>query len=445
MKLREYQAKALRKLSSLLAKWGRVLAVSPPGSGKTVLAAAFIRKLRGKRVLWVAHRIELLRQARAELIAAGIPAADVGILSGAETESPTARVLVASIDTLRTRGAPQVDLIVLDEAHRVQAKSYLKLLAGQPETPVLGLTATPWRLDGKQLSDVFRHTLTVATPTELIIAGQIAKPVTYGVPLEKARAMVKGVGSSGGDYGQGKLGMSMMRGKLMGDVVSEWERLANDVPTICYAASREHGKALQRRLKRRGHKFAYLDGETSSDEREAIVAHLKSGDIVGIVNVDVLSEGFDCPPVKCIILARPTQSLTRYLQQTGRGNRAYRGKRVLVLDHAGNTWRFGLPESEQDWGNDSERAATGDAPVRECPECSHVMPAACRECPECGANLGQSEGERAKLDEHQAALEKLRASEDQRRAVEERVRKIAAEKGADEQWVQKILALQLAS
>jgi superfamily II DNA or RNA helicase len=372
-------------------------------------------------------------------VSTGIDADNIGILSGTETENEDARILVASIDTLRRRDVHDVDLIVLDEAHRAQAASYLKLLSACPSVPVLGLTATPWRLDGKQLSDVFAHILTVATTTELIVAGHIAKPVTYGVPLEKARKMVKGLRSSGGDYAQGDLGKSMMRGKLMGDVVREWERLALGVPTICYAASREHGKALQKRFKRRGHRFAYLDGQTPSHERERIVGQLRDGEIVGIVNMDVLSEGFDCPPVKCIILARPTQSLTRYLQQTGRASRKYRGKRPIVLDHAGNTWRFGLPESEQNWDSQPDRQPTGEAPVRACYECHHVMAAGCRVCEECGAELGSSEQERKRLEEEQAALEKLKAAEQQIAAAEARVRDIAKKKGVGDEWVRSVL------
>lgn len=439
MRLRRYQAKALEKLRRMLRPAQRVLAISPTGSGKTVLAAALIGKLRRKRVLWVAHRIELLRQARDGLIASGVPARDVGMLSGTERNNETARVLVASVDMLRHRSVPKVDLIVLDEAHRAQAKSYLAILNSQPKTPTLGLTATPWRLDGQQLTDVFQETLVVSTPTELILEGHIVKPVTYGVPLEKARSMVARIDTTSGDYNGRKLGKAMMRGRLLGDIVSEWERLAKGQPTIVFAVNREHAQAIARRFGKKRRKVAYLDGDTSTEERRRMLNRLRSGELEIIVNVDVLSEGFDCPTVKCVVLARPTKSLTRYLQQTGRASRPYRRQRPIVLDHAGNTWRFGLPESEREWTNSAKRHSAGDAPVRECPECAHVMSASCQTCPECGAELGPTAAERSRLDDERAKLEEIRATEEEKASALIRIREVAKQKGAGEQWVKRVL------
>lgn len=438
IELRGYQERAAKALPRLLAKHGRVVAVSPTASGKTVIGAALIRKMRGKRVLWIAHRIELLRQAREKLIAAGIPERDVGILSGPDKHNEGARVLVASISMLAHRDVEPADLVVVDEAHRIAAKSYQAALDAMPSAWVLGLTATPWRLDGKPLEGVFDHMLVVAGQTELIVDGFIAKPITYGIPRDKARALVAGVRASGGDYESGALGRAMGKRRLMGDIVKECARLAPGERTIVFAVNREHGWALAQRFARVGRSVEYLDGETSMGDRAAILQRLAKGITEVVVNVDVLSEGIDVPAVKCIVLARPTRSLTRFLQYVGRAARPYKGKRPIVLDHAGNCWRHGLPDQEREWSlTRPERAhRTGDGPVKQCPECEAMIPALARECPECGAEQPREEAE---LQEEQARLERMYLAATEGAAMAARVRDLARNRGLSDEWADKVI------
>lgn len=434
MRLRPYQKRAVVDLLTRLEQ-ARVVAVAPTGSGKTVIGAAIVRKVTG-RVLWVAHRIELLRQARRALIEAGLPAKEVGILSGPDKINIAARVLVASVDTLRSRDVPRVDLIVVDEAHRIAAAGYQTILDASPHARVLGLTATPWRLDGKGLGQTFGDLVIAARQAELIADGFLAMPVTYGVPRERAREMVSGVGSDAGDYAVGQLGRAMMRGTLMGDVVAECARLAPGERTLVFATSREHGRALAERFVAASRRVALVDGLTPALERDRIIARLSVGEIEVVVNVDVLTEGFDCPAVKCVALARPTKSLTRYLQYTGRAARPFDGKRAIILDHAGNAYRHGLPQIDREWTLEGRETNSSDAPVKRCGGCGAMIATRLSVCPECGAEQPRSEREQA---EEAAELEQVRATAAERERVREALSKIATARGLSKDWIEQAL------
>lgn len=439
MKLRDYETRAIKALPGLLNLHKRVVAVAPTGSGKTVISAALIRKMTGARVLWLAHRKELLEQAVRQLVAAGIPESWIGLLTSAKRRNAKkARILVASVGMFRSREVPEVDIIVVDEAHRTLAKSYVSILSARPDAFVLGLTATPWRLDGKGLGDVFKHLHVMATPTELIADGHIVQPRTYGIPKSKAKEILGGVPVQAGDYQTKALGKAMMKRSLMGDVVVECARLAPDAPTLVFAVNREHGRALAARFSAAGSKVAYLDGETPTPEREAIIAALVDGTVQVIVNVDVLTEGFDCPPVKCVALCRPTKSLTRFLQPIGRASRPFGTGRPVVLDHAGNCWRHGLPETDRVWTLDGrERGDGSEAPVKQCPECEAMIPISATECPECGAAQSRDAGEIA---EEQAELERLAATQKEKKETRALLEKLAKDRGAPRGWVESTLA-----
>ncbi len=434
MKLHPDQALAVDTLVKLLATRRTVCAVAPTGSGKTVVGAALISRRRGTRVLWLAHRYELLTQAMAQLVAAGVPVGEVGLLSGVKKKNADARVLVASVGMFNFRDAPSdVQLIVIDECHRVEAASYQAILAELPDARVLGLTATPQRLDGKPLKDSFNELLVMGGQTELIAAKRIASPVTYGVPYDKARKLIAGVKSQLGDYQVGQLGRAM-KGKLMGDVVAETCRLAPGLRTLVFAVNREHGRALAERYKVAGRATEYLDGETPAEERRDIITRLESGETEVIVNIDVLTEGFDCPAVKCIVLARPTKSLTRFLQYCGRASRLYEGKRPIIIDNAGNCWRFGLPNAERTWTLEGRpKGESEQLAVKLCKECEAMIPIAAQTCPECGAEQPVHERE---LEEQRAELERLKAADDDRERMRGVLRKLAAVKGLGEDWVE---------
>jgi superfamily II DNA or RNA helicase len=402
-----------------------------------VIAVALLKKWPGKRVLWVAHRIELLRQAVDQLKAAGVPGRDIGILSGPDKANPGARILVASIDMMRSQPCPKVDVIVVDEAHRVMAESYLALIRKRPRAIVLGLTATVWRLDGEPLGDVFDAMRVMAEAFELIHDGWIARPVCYGLPDDKARSLTKGV-TAGKDFAQGKLSKAMSKLPLMGNTISEWKRLANGKRTIVFAVNHEHAAKLFKRFKRAKVAVEYLRDNIGNDGRKGALKRLASGKTRVIVNVDVLSEGYDCPNVECIVMARPTKSLTRFLQQCGRDARP--SGKWIVIDHAGNVQRFGYPDTPRDWSLEdvATAAGSGSAPTKTCcnDACRYQMPTGCRECPECGAEQPLSERE---LSEKEAELKRLERSSMERAALDKAIRALSKQKRLPASWIAKVL------
>lgn len=444
MKLRVYQERAVRNLTGLFLEHRRIIAIAPTGSGKTVVGAVMARRMlrrQGGRVLWLAHRVELLRQARAQLITAGLPEAWVGILSGAEVINPDAPILVAGVGMFRNCPVPDnVGLVVVDECHHAVAKSYASLLESMPDVPCLGLTATPWRLDGKPLGDVFDYLNVVAEAGELIADGHIMESVVYGISREKAAALVGGLKfRSGGDYSVRELDGLMRRRPLMANIVKEWHRLAGGRPTVVYACTIDHAEQLANRFRRSGATSAVLDWKTPDRERTKILSDLASGRTQVVVNVGILTEGVDCPPVKCIILARPTRSLTLYRQMCGRGSRPdSTGMRPLVLDHAGNTWRLGLPEAPVEWSLE-ERVKIGEAPVKYCAECGAMSPARAEVCARCRAEFPPSEGEQRELAERETELERIQLEKAERERRNGEIGRIAAERGFDKAWVEKAI------
>ena len=425
MKLRSsYQLPAVKNVMAAFEDHQRVLLVSPTGSGKSVMGAHVVKRMRGVRCLWVAHRIELLRQARAELIAAGIPERYVGIMSGTDKENAGARVMVCSIEMAKRAEPEAFGLVVVDEAHRAEARSYKAVVEAQG-CKLLGLTATPWRLDGRSLGETFEHMVVAGTPTQLEVDGFVARPVTYGVPQEKAKELVAGLSGGGGDYSAAELAKRMGTRRLLGDVVDETQRIAADRRTIVFAVDRKHGKALAARFRRCGRSVAYLDGETPAIQRSKIIDGLASGEVDIIVNVDVLTEGFDCPPVQCVSIARPTKSLTRFLQYCGRASRPWGDERPLILDHGGNCWRFGLPNDDRDWTLDRGKKKPPTPDVKQCAnvECGAMIPLGCKECPECGEEQPRTPHEQRELEEKEAELVRLRENERKKFIARERFTK----------------------
>lgn len=224
--------------------------------------------------------------------------------------------------------------------------------------------------------------------------------------------------------------------------MKERARLAPNEPTIVYAVTREHGRELARRFEKAGVPTAYVDANTPPVERHGILGpkgKLSRRQVHVVVNVGVLTEGFDCPPVSCIIVARPTKSLVLWRQMCGRGARkgGRRKRRYIVLDHAGNVWRHGFPDSPVEWSLEGrEKPSSGESPVRRCEECGAINALGATECSECGAVFPARDLD---LKERQGELEKVRRARSEREAREKVLRKLAASRGLGEEWVESVL------
>jgi superfamily II DNA or RNA helicase len=363
------------------------LLVLSTGAGKTVVFAAITQAAaaRGRRVLILVHRRELIHQASAKLTQAGVTH---GIIAAGFQPSDHP-VQVASVQTLirRIHHAAQPDLIVIDEAHHGVAGSWRKVIDHWPNSLLLGVTATPVRQDGRGLGMVFDRLVLGPSTAELIATGYLSPARIYAPPPV---ADLTGIHRRAGDYAIDEAAERMDRPTVTGDAISHYQRIGAGQPAIAFCCNVKHAEHVCAAFNHAGVQAATLLGCTDPVRRDATVAGFAAGTLQVLVTVDVVSEGFDIPAAGCAILLRPTQSLGLYLQQVGRVLRPAPGKtHAVVLDHVGNVHRHGFPDDHREWTlADRERRAgsTGQpAPsVRTCPECFAAFKPAPL-CPACGA------------------------------------------------------------
>lgn len=387
--LRPYQAKAVDEITLAYTAGNRsVLAVAATGSGKTSCAAHIIEKTteEGQRTLFLAHRKELIDQCSARLDAQGI---GHGIIKAGNKRVNNSLVQVASVQTLINRVRPKegslldhayhADLIIIDEAHRAGADTYLEILKAFPAARVLGLTATPIRSDGKGLSDLFQALVKVSSVSELTALGFLVPATVYTTPLNPDFSKIK---TKMGEYDKKAVAAAMDQEDLVGDIYANWKRLAGDRQTIIFACSLQHAAHIQAVFQAAGESICYVDGETPEEERDERLAAYAAGKYRVVVNVGILTEGYDAPSTGCVVLARPTKSLGLYLQMAGRGLRPSPGKTdMIILDHGGNVFRHGLVEEDRDWDLSGERVKRRKRLTR-CFACQCVHDK--RACPACG-------------------------------------------------------------
>lgn len=400
--LRPYQVEAVEALrGGLRRKVRRQLLYSPTGSGKTEMAMEVIRAAvaKDKRVIFLCNRIHLVSQASRRLDAAGIRH---GVMQGSNNERLYMPVIVASIQTVARRGIPldDFDLLVVDEAHACGGSTqYHDVIFANKDTPLVGLTATPWtRGLGRVYEDLggalFQETVIAATIPELIADGFLVDADIYG----PADPDLTGVGTTGGDYVEADLDKAMNKPKLVGDIVEHWLEMANGESTVCFASGIAHSKAIVERFLSFGVAAEHLDCYTPDEERAAILGRVTAGQTKVVSNVGILTEGWDCPVVSVMILARPTKSLTRYIQMAGRVLRPYTDPvtgeiklRAMILDHSGTCRRLGYPTDEHpivlDDGKPAKKQGYEPPPEKlpkVCTNCSFHKPAGVWKCPACG-------------------------------------------------------------
>jgi superfamily II DNA or RNA helicase len=371
---------------------------SPTGSGKTEIGMALVRGAiaKRKRAAFLCNRVHLVEQTSRRFTKAGIAH---GIIQGENTARVYENVLVASIQTVARRGLPEVDLIVIDEAHTVAgSREYRAVLAAAKGVPVIGLSATPFAKGlGKHYDDLggplFEHMTVAATIPELIEGGHLVDVDVYA-PSEPDMAGIKQARNAFGDmdYTDADVGRAVDKPELVGDIVTHWLRLARDTPTVCFAANIAHSKHIVERFRAAGVAAEHIDCYTDTDERREILRRMESGEIRVLSNVGILAEGWDFPACRTLILARPTRSLIRYIQMAGRVLRPHESKeRALILDHSGTVAKLGFPTDEfpLELDDGKPREAKGAAQEKEkslpkaCPSCAYVKPAGVHKCPVC--------------------------------------------------------------
>lgn len=407
--LRDYQSDLVGAVrDSYRARKKSPLVVSPTGSGKTVMFAYIAdgTSKKGNKVLILVHRQELVDQTAKTLGAFQVPH---GIIAAGRTPDRTHRVQIASVQTVvRRLEFFKPDLIIIDEAHHGTAGSWRKVIDGNPQARILGVTATPERLDGRGLGEVFDELIRGPEVADLIEQGHLCRPKYYAPPTV---ADLSHIAKTAGDYNRGELAAAMDKSAITGDAVDHYRRICPGVPAVAFCASIAHAEHVAQQFEAAGFKAATLDGTLDRDQRRDRVIALGERRIHVLTSCEIINEGFDLPIVTAAILLRPTMSLGLHLQQIGRVLRPAPGKtHSVILDHVGNLARHGLAEDFREWSLDGRKRGkkkASDEPelsVRQCLQC-FCCHAPALVCPECGfvypirtRELEHVEGELVEID-----------------------------------------------
>ena len=393
--LRDYQQLAKEKIFDKWNSVDNILYQMPTGTGKTRLFTSIIRDINVwglrhniiYRILIIAHRSELIEQSSCSLKKYHIKH---GILAGTmkDKRDLTQAIQVASIQTITHQSNRciiedlQFDFIIIDEAHHATANSYQKLWEFCPNSKKLGVTATPWRMNNSGFSKIFDSYIPSMSIKEFIQKGWLAPYQYYSIPNNSD--IIKSIESIrefdiDGDYKNSALIKVFDTSKIRAQLYDSYAKNALGKKGIIYSISREHSEHICAQYRTRNVKIENIDSKTPTKQRENIIKAFKDGDIDIIVNVDIFSEGFDCPDIEFIQLARPTKSLVKYIQQVGRGLRKNGNKRCVILDNVGMYSRFGLPDENRDWesffyGNVKESSAKHTHPHNKCCMQEHSEP-----------------------------------------------------------------------
>ncbi|MCF7811581.1 DEAD/DEAH box helicase family protein [bacterium] len=401
MELRQYQTKAVDKLRDCIKKGKKKpIMCLPCGAGKSVIFGRIIQLLveNGKTALWIVHRRNLVFQMQNVLkefydIDAGI------IMAGVESDTDKP-VQLCTIQSYRRRLDLDIrcynrffinaDVVMIDEAHRSISKSYRSIIEMYYDKIVIGCTATPARADGRGMGEIYNALLDIISIKELTELEYLS-PVRYFVPNV---IDLEGVKIQMGDYQVKSLSEKTNTKKLIGDIVDNWLRVAENRKTLVFCVNVKHSIAVCEAFNQAGIKADHLDARSTDEEREATFQAMERGDITVLTNVALYQEGLDVPSVSCVVMARPTKSMGLYRQCVGRGLRIEEGKEnCIVLDHGNVIEEHGLLEEDIIWSLDRTKKAwekrednKADKQPSRCRACGEVFTGTSI-CPTCGTKL----------------------------------------------------------
>lgn len=348
--LRDYQKYIQTHVVEAWKSHKSIMLQMPTGTGKTHLLASIIYdslKENGKRYVWiVAHRRELVEQIEETMERYGIPS----------IPKEDGRVRAMSIQWLSRHLADlheTPNLIVIDEAHHALAKTYKELWLRHPEAKKLGLTATPCRLNRRGFTDLFDELITSDSITDFIRQGWLSTFDYVSIrPGSKSQRLIDNLSKRGadGDFQTKEMNEVLNCRPCIEQLYESVRQYADEKKGIVYAISISHARNIADFYRMHGINTVAIDSKTPARLRKQFIEDFKRGKTQVLVNVDVFSEGFDCPDVEFVQMARPTLSLAKYLQQVGRGLRKAAGKDTcMLIDNVGLYRLFGLPTAYRDW------------------------------------------------------------------------------------------------
>jgi len=386
LKLRPYQEQILEQVRKSYSQYKRPCIVSPCGSGKSVLIAEIAKgaSLKKNRVLFLVHRKELFEQIENTFKWWGV---DMDY------------VHVAMVQTVvrRLDKTPEPKVIITDESHHAPANSYRKIYKHFPDAMLIGFTATPVRLNGGGLGEINDNLVIGPTVKKLIEWGNLS-PFKYYAPVivDTSKLRVRR-----GEYIQEDIEQMFENKAIWGDVVAHYKKLSEGKKAICYCSSVNQSVKMAEEFNNAGIPAQHVDGETSKPERKQAMDGFRSGRILILCNCELFGEGIDISDCNTVILLRPTQSLSLYIQQSMRCMRYRAGKTAIIIDHVGNVGRFGLPDAEREWTLEPKKKSNmvmSMNPVKQCPDCYYTVESAVAVCPECDFEFRQEQEDPLQID-----------------------------------------------
>lgn len=403
IELRDYQEKII---DDIREQWRsgkkRVVAVLPTGSGKTALSTWMLAeaKERGNKCLFLVHRKELLDQTCSEFKRQGLL---FGLIKSGYKLDTFPDINIAMIPTMASRinkekPVPDADFVVIDECHMSRSATWTRVLEHYKGAYVLGLTATPRRLDGKGLGKLFQVIVEGPSVADLISRGHLSDFRYHASTID---IDTKSMREQMGDYHKDDVKEAMRQRRIVGNAVREYKEKCAGKQAIVFADCVENSINLRDEFLINGVDAEHADGKTKKDERDEIVERFRRGELTVLCNCNLFVEGFDVPQAQVAILMRPTKSLTRFLQSVGRVMRPFPGKPyAMIMDHVGDFRRHGLPDKVREWSLEDrkkkKRKGGGDGAIApedvQCGACQLISPIwkvrqNSGKCPECGVDI----------------------------------------------------------
>ncbi|WP_423207223.1 DEAD/DEAH box helicase [Paracoccus yeei] len=400
MRLRPRQKTFVERSVAALASRGNTLGVAPTGAGKTIMLSAVTGEMiaDGAKACVLAHRDELTAQNRAKFQRV-VPGVATSVIDATE-KSWGGQVAFAMVPTLARASnladMPRLDLLVVDEAHHAVADSYRRIIdrvrEANPDARIFGVTATPNRGDRKGLREVFDNVADQVRLGELIASGHLVPPRTFVIDVG-VQDELRSVRKTMSDFDMAEVAGIMDRAPVTDEVIRHWKEKAGDRQTVVFCSTVAHAEHVTDAFRAAGVSAALIHGDLAAETRKAILADYAAGDIRVIVNVAVLTEGWDHPPTSCVVLLRPSSYKSTMIQMVGRGLRTVDPEEhpgivktdCIVLDFGTSSLTHGT--LEQDVDLDGRVPTPGEAPTKLCPECKAEIPITVTECPICGCEL----------------------------------------------------------
>ncbi|MFP5481591.1 MAG: DEAD/DEAH box helicase [Alphaproteobacteria bacterium] len=397
MRLRPRQKTFVERSVAALGQHGNTLAVAPTGSGKTIMLSAVTGRVLTEpdaKACILAHRTELTGQNRAKFLRVN-PTLTTSVVD-ANDKSWAGNATFAMVQTLARASnladMPRIDLLVVDEAHHAVADSYRRIIdrvrEANPDARIFGVTATPNRGDRKGLREVFDNVADQVRLGELIASGHLVPPRTFVIDVG-VQDELRSVRKTMSDFDMAEVAGIMDRAPVTDEVIRHWKEKAGDRQTVVFCSTVAHAEHVTEAFRAAGVPAALIHGDLAAETRKAILADYAAGDIRVVVNVAVLTEGWDHPPTSCVVLLRPSSYKSTMIQMVGRGLRTIDPEEhpgivktdCVVLDFGTSSLIHGTLEQDVDLDGKTE---AGETPTKSCPGCGADIPLAATECPLCG-------------------------------------------------------------